>query len=681
MLIRTFFCVSIMLTFLCCEAFCDVATDGYGSVDNLFSNNLIEDEFIRDLKSWNASGTNTVSDNVLHINKSNISKTLKFEKGNTYLITCYAKIDQITSNRPGAYYARNGIGIRVKDADFPSLGSPVVDVDFCGMMQKTDYVPILKFVDVDETVNVNVAFGCFYTKIGSCIGSIAHVGVYDVTGKLYRKSYKNIFTIYKKYVDSIVKISSYQDEIVYPDSEARDIFIKEMNDRAQWYGMSNSLFYTPSGLPPYRDDFNDTKSYVTKIKPNARQLGKIIIQDTYNNSKYTISNQANGSYTEFEGLDSNNVYVISNIKNISPNRLAHVFFFAGNNFIGYDYNFLNGAISFKKSKTGESISIKQKYAGERLVKIPYGCNNIKVNSGSMDDDTPILMCYSTYPIDETSIELNSTTDITKLRRLSNRSTVKDLCILYSIASGNRKFQEVWNMPFISSVIEGKNKRAVFRKGASININTSKLRESYYYIGGKGGSWDTYNILTYGLVLKNRTTNKIYAMVCAHSLKGRKESVTDIFEKLLKRYIEAEGFANDVRFDSFSTEWENAAICEVTTDNPYVWRDYNADINASIYTPINYYGKVIGKNIDKMFNPMSTTKVMTAIIALDYLDLHENIEIVSTDLVTGSGLSDLNEGDIINVRDAIHLMMSVSDNSIATALSRIVGQRMLVKSNY
>lgn len=649
--------------------------------DYILCDNLIDDEFIKDLNFWEVSGINTPLKEALQVEKSNISKILRFERDNTYLVVCYAKIEQIASNRPGAYYARNGIGIRIKDAVLPSYGAPIVDVDFCGMMQKTDYVPILKLIDVKTTVDVRVSFGCIYPNLGDCVGKIAHVGVYNVTSKLYKKSYKDLFYRYKKHIENTLHITDYNNEVIYPDSDARDIFVKEMNDRAKWYGMSNSLFYTPSGLTPYRDGYNETRSYVTKIVPKTRHIGKIIIQDTYKNNKITIKNQANASYTEFCNLDSDNIYVISNIKDLLPNRLAHVFYFDSNEYIGYDYGYLNGATSFIRDATKTNKSDKNIFCGERLLKIPYGCNQIKVNSGNNDDEIPTLLCYSTYPIDKTSVELNSKSDITRLRRLSNRSTAKDLCILYSIASKHKKLQEVWNMPFIASTIDGINKRTVYKRGPSINVNSSSLRNNYYYIGGKGGSWDTKNILTYGLVLRNRETNKTYAMVCAHSSEGRTEQTIDIFQKLLNRYIESEENPKDIYFDTSSTEWDYAAICEVQVDNPFAWRDYDANINSSVYTPINYYGKVIGKNINEMFNPMSMSKVMTAIIALDYLDLHENIEIVSTDLVAGSGLPDLREGDILNVRDAVHLMLSVSDNSIATAFSRIVGQKMLIKSNY
>lgn len=282
-----------------------------------------------------------------------------------------------------------------------------------------------------------------------------------------------------------------------------------------------------------------------------------------------------------------------------------------------------------------------------------------------------------------SVELNSTTNVTELRRLSNRSCVKDLCILYSVAATNKKLQELWNQPYrFINIRNGSNSTNLYISMPNTNFKlVDELHNDYFVIGGKGGSWDTQNIFTYGLVLRSRSTNKTYAISMNHTKAGRTENIYDICKKLLDRYIQSESDPADIYFDATSTEWENAAICEINQINPFEQVDFDANNTANNLYPINYSGKIIGKDTKIMFNPMSTTKIMTSIVALDYLALTDTIKIVSSDLVAGSGLEGLTDGDTISVRDAIIILLSTSDNSIATALSRIVGQRILTAKDY
>ncbi|MBR5366998.1 MAG: serine hydrolase [Clostridia bacterium] len=76
-------------------------------------------------------------------------------------------------------------------------------------------------------------------------------------------------------------------------------------------------------------------------------------------------------------------------------------------------------------------------------------------------------------------------------------------------------------------------------------------------------------------------------------------------------------------------------------------------------------------------PCSITKVLSAMVTLDVLpDLNAIIEIHSSDLVGGSGIS-LSAGDKISAKDALVLALINSNNAAATALGRTAG-RLLVR---
>lgn len=648
-------------------------------INEAFYTNLLEDTFITN--KWVNSGSE-IFNSIVKIHNSSISREFTLEVNKTYLIACMVKIDSMTSTKPLAYYARNGIGMRIKDTTLPIYGEPIVDIDFCGIMHSVNsYIPVLKTIKVNNIVNVNINLGCIYNTIGVCEGSIIHAGIYDITNSFnYTPTYKELYSMYKEIVSLRIGYKNTDNNVVYPDSEARDTFISEMNKRAQYYQMHNSLFYTPSGNVPYRDPFNGTKSYVTTIPPTKRVVRRLLNSNPTGTGPTRVVPQDNNkfSYQEYYNLSSNNIYTVSNIKNSVPNRICYILYYKDTTFLGQAFPYVVGAPLYKQSGDGTYSRYNRDLETENLLIVPSDCDNIVINSGSGDDDIPVLKCYSTYPMNETSVEFNSTIDAAALRRLSNRSSVKDLCILYAVAATNKRLQELWNQPYKYVSIENSGKTtSLYLSMPNTNFKiTDALHNSYYVIGGKGGSWDAQNIFTYGLVLRSRDTNKTYAISMNHTKAGRTEQIYEICSKLLTRYIEAQNDPADIYFNTESTEWENAAICEVNLTNPFEQVDYDADVTSNILYPINYTGKVIGKNIKAMFNPMSTTKIMTTLVALDYLNLNDTIKIVASDLVAGSGLETLAEGDTISVRDAIIILLSVSDNSIATALSRIVGQRML-----
>lgn len=85
---------------------------------------------------------------------------------------------------------------------------------------------------------------------------------------------------------------------------------------------------------------------------------------------------------------------------------------------------------------------------------------------------------------------------------------------------------------------------------------------------------------------------------------------------------------------------------------------DADTNEVLY----------GKNQDEVLSMASTTKIMTAIIALEYADLDRDIEILKEyTLVEGSSMY-LSEGEQIKMIDLIYGLMLMSGNDAAVAIA-------------
>ena len=89
---------------------------------------------------------------------------------------------------------------------------------------------------------------------------------------------------------------------------------------------------------------------------------------------------------------------------------------------------------------------------------------------------------------------------------------------------------------------------------------------------------------------------------------------------------------------------------------------------------NDSGKVLfGKGENDRIYPASTTKVLTAILALENLDLSSSTVITKTaaDLPYGSSNAALKPGEVMSIKDLLYAMMLVSGNDCANALGEAV----------
>ena len=88
---------------------------------------------------------------------------------------------------------------------------------------------------------------------------------------------------------------------------------------------------------------------------------------------------------------------------------------------------------------------------------------------------------------------------------------------------------------------------------------------------------------------------------------------------------------------------------------------------SLYLPQNKEF-ILEKNADTRLPMASTTKIMTALIALEYCDLDETVQIPKdVTNIEGSSIY-LREGDVISVRDLIYSVLLQSANDAAQALA-------------
>lgn len=86
--------------------------------------------------------------------------------------------------------------------------------------------------------------------------------------------------------------------------------------------------------------------------------------------------------------------------------------------------------------------------------------------------------------------------------------------------------------------------------------------------------------------------------------------------------------------------------------------------------------LFGKDINYQYHMASTTKVMTAMLGLDYIkNLDTKITVKTSDIQPPTGALFYN-GDIVTLRDALYNMMLPSSNTMSHAVARTVGNMIL-----
>jgi len=96
---------------------------------------------------------------------------------------------------------------------------------------------------------------------------------------------------------------------------------------------------------------------------------------------------------------------------------------------------------------------------------------------------------------------------------------------------------------------------------------------------------------------------------------------------------------------------------------------------------HFYDQIYSENSDSKVQPASITKLMTALLVVENItDLDKQFEIKGSDIIDSSGPL-VCIGDMISYRDALYALLLPSSNTMATALSRKVGEILFLKQKY
>lgn len=245
-------------------------------------------------------------------------------------------------------------------------------------------------------------------------------------------------------------------------------------------------------------------------------------------------------------------------------------------------------------------------------------------------------------------------DASGLSYSGSAATVKDILQIMVHASGIAQIAEKWNKDTYSMTVYGGNART---EVIETSVQNSNFDESEYPIlGGKTGTITASGNVNYNVALIVSIAGEEYVIIVMGDS-------TDT-----RRWADAQAIADYLAgvSSSVSVNAPCAGACKLP-QNPIMYDNFT-------------FNMAFSKAITTTRIPASLTKIMSLILAYDYIDdENEIVTIESSDIIGGSG-DNIQSGDKLTIRDLVYDMLLPSSNDAATALARHIGYKILTLGN-
>ena len=243
----------------------------------------------------------------------------------------------------------------------------------------------------------------------------------------------------------------------------------------------------------------------------------------------------------------------------------------------------------------------------------------------------------------------------------SRTSVRDLARMMIEALSYNRLLKIWNKSKYSVRVKNKSDISI-----TTSVTSPSLENYYPILGGKTGGGDGYLALVIATVVENIPVVGAISEVSTGNPTDRFVAMKQLFDAVKVK----------IQGGTPSQHAVTIANCACA----YLVPNYNtATVEDS-----NLLSCLYEQNADKVTTPMSTTKIMTIITALDYIyDIHVPIIIKPLDVegTQGTSGSIFSVGDIVSLEDLMYAAMLPSSNQAANAIARYAGQKILAESNF
>lgn len=245
------------------------------------------------------------------------------------------------------------------------------------------------------------------------------------------------------------------------------------------------------------------------------------------------------------------------------------------------------------------------------------------------------------------------------------SCAKDMARLTMCCTAYPKLMEYWGQTTYSVQVGGSNARTISGSSSYKGSAMTTVGDYYHIFGGKSGTWilsASNHIENLCLVVKSKTDDAWLVGCILYNTYNPTAGVSSNRGVPFKEMLD---WLEDYRQNpSTPAQTVQATYCSAWVMPPHTATAY-ADMDL----------EMVGKSSTTHAKPCSATKMMTAAIVLDKFSIDETITIKSSDIKSGSG-DTFYAGDTLKVGDAILAMLLPSSNTLAAALARVVGWKIL-----
>ncbi|MCR5829570.1 MAG: serine hydrolase [Lachnospiraceae bacterium] len=140
--------------------------------------------------------------------------------------------------------------------------------------------------------------------------------------------------------------------------------------------------------------------------------------------------------------------------------------------------------------------------------------------------------------------------------------------------------------------------------------------------------------------------------------------------------DSEDQSNKSGDDSEKISFMYEDICYSTSDTPVTDLDSDSTYNSALAFNINTATILYSQNMHEKVYPASTTKLMTALLAIKHCDLDDIVTIDEDNcgiVLKGAQLCGFSKGDTLTVKDLLYCLLVYSGNDAALAIARHVGE--------
>ena len=258
----------------------------------------------------------------------------------------------------------------------------------------------------------------------------------------------------------------------------------------------------------------------------------------------------------------------------------------------------------------------------------------------------------------------------------SRSTPQDEMKLGLMVTAYREGLDIWSTKSQSFKVKGSHARTVEITNIAIDgengLASVLAAAGYQRLGGKGGSL----IGSYGYQKASIQLVDIDGTPVIMGLMGTGQTAYDNMNSSVKELCDVMSATLQGQTPSVGTNLAQLvssgggyAACVV----PNVSGGY-----ANVVTPAQLLARTYSVSDSPTASriPASTTKTMTMLCALDFLkDPFETVQVKTVDISSGSG-STFYDGDVLNIMDALKIMMMESSNTLANVIARYTGSKIL-----